>query len=136
MEYYSTLVNSKVVPIKMLEGKIITEINKSSDNEALYFVCSNEKCYMLGHRQDYCEQVYIEDICGDLKDLIGSPILMAEEVSSTDNETLKPPYLCDSYTWTFYKLATQKGSVTIRWFGSSNGYYSESVHLYQINDMD
>ena len=70
------------------------------------------------------------DIVGDLGDLIGNPILMAEEVTNKQDvnpEGVKIPEYQDSFTWTFYKLATIKGSVTLSWYGESNGYYNESV---------
>jgi hypothetical protein len=54
--------------------------------------------------------------------LIGSPILLAQEVISDGTTNYD-----DTYTWTWYNFATVKGYVTIRWYGESNGYYSESV---------
>ena len=83
----------------------------------------------MQHLQDCCEAVSIEDVTGDLRDLIGSPILMAEESTTFDNPKEDPD---DSFMWTFYKFATAKGYVTVRWYGSSNGYYGESASLEKV----
>jgi len=96
-----------------------------SDGEVLTLYLSNTNYVRFQHHQDCCEHVYIEDICGDLNDLVGSPLLEAEEVSDYAGEATGD----ESYTWTFYKFATRKGFVTVRWYGSSNGYYSESVSV-------
>lgn len=112
------------IDVAVLQGQILTKVEKIGDDSILFETATGEK-YEMYHEQDCCEHVYIESIVGDLEDLVGSPILMAEEVTNID----EPPTSerGESYTWTFYKFATNKGYVTIRWYGSSNGYYSESV---------
>lgn len=92
---------------------------------------TRENRYEMYHQQDCCERVYISDICGDLQDLVGAPILFAEEVFDGNKGTEKEIYGGTS-TWTFYKLSTIKGDVTISWFGTSSGYYNESVDLYLV----
>ena len=116
-----------------LLGKTLVSI-KNLDNEELIFTLDNGEQYKLYHEQDCCECVTIEDINGFLDDLIGAPLLMAEEVSNIDEnpEGVEVPEYQDSFTWTFYKLATINGYVTIRWYGESNGYYSESVDYCRI----
>lgn len=117
--------------LNVLLGKTITEIRGAEKGgEEIIFVCDDDTVYKMYHSQDCCESVYIDDVVGDISDLIRSPILEAEEIESRDGENRDGN---DSYTWTFYKLATIKGSVTIKWYGSSNGYYSESVDFTQIN---
>jgi hypothetical protein len=97
--------------------------------DEIVFTLDNGVKYKMLHYQDCCEHVAVEDITGDLKDLIGSPILKAEEVISNDEPK---PETYESYTWTFYHFATVKGYVTIRWYGESNGYYSESVDFERM----
>lgn len=109
-------------------GKTFTNIEQFN-NACIIFTTDTGEQYRMYHMQDCCESVYIEDICGDLNDLIGSPIVVAEEV--TNHDSPKHSYL-DSFTWTFYKFRTNKGDVTIRWYGESNGYYSESVTIEQV----
>jgi hypothetical protein len=116
---------------KELQGKTLFAIENAGD-EVLFTLDSGE-VYKLYHSQDCCESVTVEDVCGDLADLIGSPLVEAEEVTSSENPAgVKVPEYQDSFTWTFYKLRTAKGCVTIRWYGSSNGYYSESVSFARV----
>jgi hypothetical protein len=106
-------------------GKVMKDV--SSSNDEMVFKSDDGKTFKFLHHQSCCENVYIEDICGDLADLVGSPLLLAEEVSNLDG--FSPGE--QEGTWTFYKFATANGSVTVRWLGTSNGYYSESVDFYQ-----
>lgn len=116
--------------ITELVGKTLTSVKERDNGNELYFEATDGTEYKMYHDQDCCESVTIEDICGDLLDLIGSPILVAEEVSS-DNEPPPDGLGHERPEWTFYKLATIKGSVTIRWYGESD-YYSTSVSFKQL----
>jgi len=107
--------------IEILSGKTLSKVRVWK--HSIFFTLTTGEKYVMYHEQDCCESVTVEDVCGDVLDLVGNPILLAEEVvkESFSNEHQ------ESETWTFYKLSTVKGSVTIRWYGTSNGYYSERV---------
>lgn len=112
-------------PLQALLGLTLSAV-ENTDNTELIFRSTCGRTFEMSHSQDCCEHVRIEDIVGDLQDLVGSPILHAEESSSNAEEA------SESGTWTFYKLATAKGWVDIRWLGESNGYYSERVDFFEV----
>lgn len=110
-----------------LMGALITKIEGATEgSEEIRFTLDNGDIFCMYHKQDCCEDVRVEDIGGNIEDLLERPILLAEEVT---NEGDLEYGTC---TWTWYHFATIKGYVTIRWFGESNGYYSESVNYEWI----
>lgn len=122
------------VDIGELMGKTLSRILGAEEgNDVIIFECTDGTRYMMYHDQDCCEEVSINDICGDIERLIGTPITKAADVSEDMSESY-PSGGDDNgtHTWTFYHLATIRGYVTIRWFGESNGYYSEEVSFVKL----
>lgn len=144
------------VPFETLKGKAFTKITHHQDSsddfysnwnleemERIEFIAEDGTRFLLSYEMDIGNEVYIESIVGDLSDLVGMEILMAEESVSEDGDEGAIPPVDDldpeneydnSYTWTFYKLASAKGYVDIRFFGKSNGYYAEKAQLYQVQE--
>lgn len=123
--------------ISQLLGLTLSSVTVNKDDgDEIIFRTDGGRAFRMYHSPDCCESVTIDDICGDIKDLEGSPILMAEESTSnqdTEGGAGQKAGTGDySFTWTFYRLATIKGYVTIRWYGSSNGYYSERVDFVEV----
>lgn len=127
------------IPFSKLKGEVIEDILISEDDNEIIIIVEGYGQYILyrmEHDQDCCEHVYIKDIVGDLNDIIGEKILLSEKISrEISDEEIKDMFENggdDSQMWTFYKLATINGYVTICWAGFSNGYYSVDVGFYPI----
>lgn len=114
--------------LNMLIGRTIETI--SEDGSMIHITTDDGERFRFIHHQSCCESVYIESIVGELDSLVGNPVLVAEERSYDGGPVSDYD---ESFTWTFYVLATIKGHVDIRWYGSSNGYYSESVDFEWLN---
>ena len=109
-----------------LLGKTIVKIERINDysHTMLKITTDKNEVYDFYHIQDCCESVYLNDVIGDFDDLLNTPILLSECITNEDT------FNDGEYTtWTFYKLVTINGGVTLRFVGSSNGYYSVDVSI-------
>ena len=76
---YNNIVDTQRGMAQML-GKTFVQVTGSvGDGEMLFETAQGER-FMFAHQQDCCETVRINDIVGDLQDLVGEPLLISEEV--------------------------------------------------------
>ena len=109
--------------IKDMIGKKVVGIYYDEEN---FQIITDDCVYAFYHEQDCCEDVWLTQVDGISDKIIGSRIVMAEEV--VDEKYTEYGHV----TWTFYKIGTTKGMIDFRFQGESNGYYSESVDLIKI----
>jgi hypothetical protein len=125
------------VDFESLRGQTLVEITGCEPgSDCVTFVTDQGRRYRLFHDQDCCETVDLNDIIGEPVNLLNTPLLMASLVESEDIPPPEGRGTDDSYTWSFYKLGTLYGYVTLRWFGESNGYYSETVSFVEEEESD
>ena len=114
-----------------LVGKTIVDIQGMvQDSEEIIFTLNDGVKYKMYHEKDCCECVYLEDVNGDIENILNSEILRFDE-KIEDN-----PEADESQTYTFYTIATINGYIDLRWNGESNGYYSESVDFELLEKGD
>ena len=114
---------NKRCDIDDLVGKVIKGLAYSDE----YFQILTDDCvYAFYHEQDCCESVWLTQVDGISDKIIGSRIVIAEEV--VDEKDTEYGHI----TWSFYKIGTNKGMIDFRFQGESNGYYSETVDLIKI----
>lgn len=130
--------------IKRLIGKTLTHFeliqHRQGDfRDLIIFIEDNGTQWGVYHNWECAEPV---TIVSNLSAIINLPITQAEAIHNIQQDVNSEDvnYIPDldkyarptrSQTW-IYKLGTQKGSVIIRWYGKSNGYYSEEVLFNKI----
>lgn len=118
--------------LAVLVGQTIASIEGCTVNsEQVTVRCTDNTAYRFWHQQDCCENVALAEFHGDPADLAGATIHSAEETGEAG-----PVVDSESYTWTFYRIVTDKGTLVMRWLGESNGYYSESVSFAPLRDSN
>lgn len=110
---------SKYAQITDMIGKNLVEVKH--ENDVVTFLCDDGTKFSMYHEQDCCESVNLEkESIHELENLKGKVIYAYETSNSGEIQY-------GTYTWTFYNIQTENGFATLRWYGESNGYYSESV---------
>jgi len=115
-------------------GKVIAKIEGlEQGSDEVYISTTDGSEYKFFHYQDCCEDVRLVDFDNDIENGSDALILSAEEVENSHEHYSEEDDGLDSFTWTFYKIETNKGGLWLRWLGDSNGYYSESVDFEKVN---
>lgn len=106
-------------------GRVVKYVD--IDYDQMKITCEDNSVFTFYHEQDCCECVYITDTEGEPMSLKGWKLLLVDM-----EETIHQSYGYESKTTTVVKFVTDENTVSVKWIGESNGYYSESVDLKQF----
>ena len=109
-----------------LTGKVVKEIKGLAKYSEWVIIVTDEGEYIFLPDSS----VSLEDFEMSAVSLDGGLITIAEEVEEERDCQQKG---VSSWTWMFYKIETNKGSLWMRWLGTSYGYvYCEVCSFYKV----
>ena len=121
-----TLSKGCLVEYAELTNRTIKRAQLSDDKTTFIITLSDDTVYSVQHAQEDSEIVYFRDISyGYENTLCGARL---------DSVSLQicPIDIPHRGTWSCLYLCTNKGQVTVHWYGTSDGTNSESVDLYRL----
>lgn len=116
------------VNVKVLEGEILTNIDIDEDKRQMLLTTKSGRVFRFHHKQDCCEDVKIVGLDENFTTLQGKVINeVKEEVVEEEN---MEDY--EHRTKTNFIFKTDENTAICRWVGISNGYYSETVDIDEL----
>lgn len=123
--------------IEALDGKVVKfiDLDLDRDDGEIRIECEDGSVFLFHHQQDCCEYVNIVDVKGDPVKLQGYKLKVSEEVIRDPDKEEFPDRLefAESSTLTTHTFKTTEETLVVKWIGTSNGYYSESVDIHEIS---
>ena len=107
-------------------GRVVKYVD--IDHDQMKITCEDNSVFTFYHEQDCCECVYIADTEGEPMSLKGWKLLLVDMEATKESSWDRD----ESKTTTVVKFVTDENTVSVKWIGESNGYYSESVDLREF----
>lgn len=114
-------------------GKTIKSFNLNDNKTELIFISEDDKIYKMFYHNMGNSECVLEDIVGDLNDLVGMPILKAYKTIENGKSKINK-FFNDWELWTFYNFSTIKGTITLKWVDIDDYYYSVEVQFEEIKN--
>jgi hypothetical protein len=110
-------------------GKTVVNVVQTEDKILMIF--SDGDVGKFYHESEYGESVHINDVSGDWSDLIGNPLLEADEQINDRVKVIDPGGYNDGGIGiqTFYTFRGIGGSVNVKWYGETSGRYPVLVDV-------
>jgi hypothetical protein len=109
----------------VLIGKTIKEVQVADDQGAIRFVLDDGNEIVARADGDCCSHSWIEDVINH-EAIIGSPVLLAQDIDMPESYNpgaTKHGHYEEEMAFYGFEIKTAKGTCTIEYRNSSNGYY-------------
>ncbi len=115
-----------------LIGRTLSAIWIAKDKQAIRFDTTDGEQIIAKCYGDCCSHTWIEHVEG-AGDVLGSPVLIAEDVPMPEQVYDKEQYECIAFYG--FKIGTEKGEMLIDYRNESNGYYGGNLSWPRKDDF-